>query len=149
MKNTWLFIILALFVQEPTTTDAAIFQVRQLHINLFLINFIWFVATVFDIWFGYKIGQWVQRRFQNTKFGGWSFKWAGRVESFIGRKGEKFALILLGIINFPYVNSFLASWSKISFKNIFTLIFIGDAIYWSIAWGINICNQQHFSLLSI
>ena len=138
MKNTWLFIILALFVQEPTTTDAAIFHVRQMHINIFLINFIWIFATVFDIWFGYKIGQWVQQRFQNTKFGVWSFKWAGRVENFIGRKGEKSALILLGIINFPYVNSFLASWSKISFKNIFTLIFIGDAIYWGIAWGINI-----------
>lgn len=138
MKNIWLFIIVALFIQEPTSTDAAIFQVRHLHFNLFLINFIWLIATIIDIWLGYAIGKLIQGKFQGTKFETWSFKWATRVENFIGKKGEKFALILLGIINFPYVNSFLASWLKISFKNIFILIFIGDAIYWAIAWGINI-----------
>ena len=60
------------------------------------------------------------------------------MENFIGKKGERFTLILLGVINFPYINSFLASWLKIPFKTTFVLIAIGDAIYWAIAWGINI-----------
>lgn len=138
MKKIWLFIIVSLFIQEPTSTDAAIFQVRHLHLNLFLVNFIWLIATIVDIWLGFAVGKLIQSKFQRTKFENWSFGWATRAENFIGKNGEKFSLILLGVINFPYVNSFLASWLKISFKTIFMLIFIGDAIYWVIAWGINI-----------
>ena len=138
MKKIWLFVIVSLFIQEPTSTDAAIFQIRHFHFNIFWINLIWIIATVFDIWLGYIIGKCIQKKFQGKKIEVWSSKWATRVENFIGKKGEKFALILLGIINFPYINSFLASWLKISFKNVFMLIFIGDAIYWAIAWGINI-----------
>ncbi|MCX6757747.1 MAG: hypothetical protein NTZ44_02625 [Candidatus Nomurabacteria bacterium] len=138
MKKIWIFILITLFIQEPASTDAAIFQIRTLHINIFLINFIWIIATVFDIWFGYKVGKFVQKKFKDTRFELWSFRWAGRIENFIGQKGKKFVLILLGIINFPYANSFLASWLTLSFKDIFTYLFIGDVLYWAIEWGINI-----------
>ena len=145
MKKIWLFILIALFVQEPASTDAAIFQIRHLHLNLFLINLIWFVATCIDIYGGYKIGKWVQIRFQEKKFIRKSKEWATKIEHFVGLKGEKFALVLLGIINFPYLNSFLISWTEIPFKNAFVLIFIGDALYWSIEWGINIGIRGFFT----
>jgi len=119
MTATWLFILLTLFVQEPTSTDAAIFLVRQNHINLWLINILWL--------------KWTQRTFQETRFGKWAEKWAVRIENFIGKNGERFTIILLGIINFPWLNAFITSWLKLTFKNIFILIFIGDAIYWAIA----------------
>ena len=138
MTATWLFILLTLFVQEPTSTDAAIFLVRENHINLWLINILWLVATTIDIAVGYALGKWIQRTFQETRFGRWAEKWAVRIENFIGKNGERFTIILLGIINFPYLNAFIVSWLKLNFKNIFILIFIGDAIYWGIAWAINI-----------
>ena len=138
MLKSWLFILVSLFIQEPASTDAAIFQIRQHHFNLVFINLMWLFATAFDIWLGYAIGKWIQKRFKNTKFELWSQKWATRVDNFIGSKGEKFALVLLGIINFPYANSFLASWLKIPFKNVLILILVGDAIFWAIEWAINI-----------
>jgi len=143
--TTWTFIIFALFIQEPASTDAAIFLIREQHINLWLINLIWATATVIDITVGYLIGKWIQRRFQNAKLVKWSERWATRIENFIGRKGERFSLILLGIINFPYLNAFLASWLKLSFKNVFILIFIGDTLYWIIEWVINVSVRSYFS----
>ena len=144
MKKIWFLIIIALFIQEPASTDAAIFQVRNLHLNFWLVNLLWLIATFIDIYFGYKIGKWVQLKFKEKKIIKKSQKWASRIEDFVGKKGEKFALVLLGIINFPYLNSFLMSWTEIPFKNAFFLIFIGDVLYWSIEWGINIGVRGFF-----
>lgn len=138
MTSLWTFIILALFVQEPATTDAALFQARQHHLSLWLIHGIWVLATVIDIHLGYKFGQWIQQKFAGKKFTALSNRWADKVQNLIGRKGEQFALILLGIINFPYVNSFLGSWLKLNYKRIFVLLFIGDAIWYATEWGINL-----------
>lgn len=136
--SIWIFVIFALFFQEPATTDAALFQARQHNLNIWIIHSIWFIATITDICLGFILGKWIQKKFQGTRFEKFSHKWADRLERFIGRKGKKFALILLGIINFPYINSFLASWLSLSFKNIFILILVGDAIWYAIEWGINL-----------
>ncbi len=136
--NIWWLVILALIFQEPATTDATFFQARQQNLNLWIIHLIWFLATCFDIWFGFVLGKWLQRKFQDSRIVTFSNGLAGKVDGFIGRRGEKFALILLGTINFPYINSFLASWLKLPFKSIFVLIFIGDAIWYAIEWMINL-----------
>ena len=141
----WLFIVIALFLQEPASTDAAIFLIRENHLNLWLINLMWFIATVIDISLGYIIGKIIQQKFKNTKLVNWSRRWAIKIENFIGERGERFAVILLGIINFPYLNAFLVSWLKLSFKNIFILIFIGDAGYWIIEWIINISVRNNIT----
>ena len=145
MISTWLFIILCVFIQEPASTDAAIFQVRSLHLDLLLVNLIWLAASALDIWIGYKIGKWIQKRYRGKKFILLSEQWAKKLENFIGKKGEKFALILLGVVNVPYLNSFIASWLDIPFKSLFTYILIGDAIYWIIEWGINIGARSLFT----
>lgn len=99
----------------------------------------WLVATIIDILIGYKIGVWTQNKFKETKFLKKVSNWAEKIEEFIGRRGENFAIICLGIINFPYANAFIGSWLKqISRKKLYALIFIGDSIYWIIAWCINI-----------
>ncbi len=136
--GTWAFIIVALFLQEPTTTDAAIFQVRELGLNIWLIHALWIFATTFDMWIGYFGGKLIQKKFKDSRFEAYSRQWALRVESFIGRRGEKFVLILLGIINFPWLNAFIASWLSLPFKTLLILIGTGNAVYWGIAWGINI-----------
>lgn len=143
MLATWLFIILTLFVQEPTSLDAGIFLVRQHGLNFWLINALWLLATTIDIIVGYALGKWAQRKFGNIRFGKWAHTWAGRIENFIGTNGERFTIILLGIINFPWLNAFLVSWLRLTFRNIFVLIFIGDAIYWGIAWAINISVRNY------
>ena len=143
--NTWLFIIGALFIQEPATMDAAIFVIREQHLNLWLINLLWVLATAIDITVGYAIGTWVQSASKGSRFAGWSERWAAKIEDFIGRRGERFAIILLGVINFPYLNALIVSWLKLSFRNIFILIFIGEAIYWGIAWAVNISVRNYVS----
>ena len=152
--KTWLFLILTVIIQEPASTDAAIFQVRHLGYNLWIVHLIWLVATLFDIWFGYVLGKYIQRKFKETKFEKFAEKWAGKFEQFIGKRGEKSTLVLLGTINFPYLNSFLASWFSIPFKNVFACVLIGDAIYWAIEWGINIGVRSfvidpHLALYSV
>ncbi len=138
MRKIWWFIILAVIFQEPASTDAAIFQARTLHLNLLTINLVWLVATAFDIWLGYRVGKWVQTKFYGRKLITKFSILAGKFEDFIGKRGENFALIFVSVINFPYVNALIGSWLKIPFKKLFLLIFIGDAIYWLIEWGINI-----------
>ncbi len=138
MNSLLIIIILALIVQEPATTDATLFQARQNHFNILLIHLIWLIATCIDIFLGFYLGKWIQKTFKGSRFEVFSNKWADKIERFIGRNGEKFVLILLGIINFPYINSFLASWLKLSFRNIFILIFIGDTIWYAIEWAINL-----------
>lgn len=137
-KGVWLFVIATLFIQEPATTDAALFQVRHLHLNIWLVNVFWFVATVIDIMVGYYAGKLIQYAARNTSFERWSWKWAEKAENFIGVQGEKTALILFGIINFPYVSSFVGSWLRIRFRTLFICLLLGDAIYWAIEWGINL-----------
>ena len=141
----WAFIITTLFLQEPASTDAAIFLVRQNHINLLLINLFWLIATAIDITVGYLIGKWIQKNFSETKFERWAEKWASKIKDFIGRKGGRFAMILLGVINYPYANAFIFSWLKVSFRNIFVLTLIGDLIYWITEWIINISVRNYFS----
>jgi len=143
--KTWLLITLAVIIQEPASTDAAIFQARHLGLNLWIVNLIWLAATLVDIYLGYRIGKWIQKKYAGKKFVVVAEKLASKIENFIGRSGENFALILIGVINFPYLNAFLASWLPIRFRNAFVLILIGDAIYWAIEWGINIGVRTHVS----
>ncbi len=143
--KTWIFVISALFVQESTSTNAAIYLIRDQHLNFWIINLIWILATAFDISTGYVLGKWVQRKFQNTKLIKWSESWANKIENFIGRNGKRFVVIFLGIINFPYLNSFFLSNLRFSFKDIFILTFIGDSIFWGIEWLINISANNYFS----
>lgn len=145
MNKFWLLVILVFFIQEPASTDAIIFQARHLGLNLFIFNSVWLLVTSIDIWLGYLIGKKVQEKYKNTRFEKFSRKWADRVENFVGKKGEKIALVFLGFINFPYLNSFLASWLNISFKNMFYPILIGDGIYWVTAWAINIGIRGFFT----
>lgn len=134
----WFFIIFSLIVQEPASTDATIFLVRENHINLILIHTIWLFATLMDITIGYIIGKWIQTKSKDTKVGIWAKQWAERIEYVIGKRGEYFAIILISIINFPYLNAFILSWLNIRFRKLLILIFLGDLIYWIIEWIINI-----------
>jgi membrane protein YqaA with SNARE-associated domain len=145
MAKTWLFVIATLFIQEPASSDAAIFQVRHLGLNIWLVNLLWIIATTIDICAGYALGKWIQRRFSGSAFVAWTARWAARIEEFIGKKGERFAVILIGVINFPWLNAFAVSWLKLSFRNIFVLLFIGDVIYWALEWAINIGVRSVFT----
>ena len=135
---TLFLIILALFVQEPASTDAAIFQIRELGLNLWFIHSLWLVITIIDIFVGYKIGKYFQIRYAGTTVIKKIQKWTHALEEFIGKKGEIFAIVLIGIINFPWLNAFLVSWLHVSFKRIFWFLLFGDLIYWVVAWMINI-----------
>jgi hypothetical protein len=102
------------------------------------VHLVWIVATAIDIWLGFKIGKWLKRFWSGTKFETFSKTWAARIEHFIGKKGEKFVLMLLGVINFPWANSFLFSWLDWDYRTMFIFIFIGDAIWYALEWGINV-----------
>lgn len=135
---TLFLIILALFVQEPASTDAAIFQIRELHLNLWFVHSLWLAATVIDIAVGYKLGKYFQTRYLGSAVIQKIKRWTYALEEFVGRKGEVFAIILIGIINFPWLNAFFVSWLRVPFKRLFWLLLFGDLIYWIIAWMINI-----------
>ncbi|MEI6352773.1 MAG: hypothetical protein WCO35_02450 [Candidatus Nomurabacteria bacterium] len=139
------FIIPILIIQEPVSTDTGIFFIRENHLNLFLINILFVLLSVLDITVAYFLGKYLQKRFSHKKIIIKSKTIASKLENFIGKKGEFFSLILIGIINTPYLDSFLASWLNIKFKKVLTLVLIGDVIWWCISWYINIKVRQNVS----
>lgn len=114
-----IFIIFAIFIQEPASTDAAIFQIREYQLNLWCVHGFWLLATIIDIYVGYKVGKYVQNTFSKSVTVQKIQKWTRALEQFIGRRGEVFAIVLIGIINFPWLNAFLVSWLRIPFKKLF------------------------------
>lgn len=134
MTGVWIFIISTLFLQEPASTGAAILVIREYGINVGFINFLWFLATSFDIAVGYGIGVWVRRRFPRSRFVRWAEKEAAYVEEHLGKRGADLSAFLLGFVSIAYINGFLFSWLKISFQRSFTFILLGNAAYWAAAW---------------
>ena len=145
----WVFIVVTLFIQERVSTDAALFQARIHNYNSWIIHLIWFTATSLTIIAGYVGGKLIQKRLNGSNLANKIRGFSNKIEHIIGKQGEKYAFILLGLVNFPYLNGVLASVVNVPFRVLFPLMFLGDAVWYVSTWILNIYIRNHVESSSI
>ncbi len=130
----WLFIIGALIVQELAASNAALLLALENHFNLWVVHAIFVAATALDIAIGYWAGKWVQKYFQGRPFATRAEGWARQAEDYAGETGQHLALLLLGLLNFVYIDAFVVSWLKMPFRDVFLFLFVGDLLWYAAEW---------------
>ncbi len=135
MSTAWLYLLPALFIQEAVTLAATLVQALRSGTSPVVINLIWAAATSFDIMAGFWLGRATRRRLHSWRVVQSVERAVARLDRRIGERGLRLVLVSSGFVMYPYVNAFLFSWLDAPFSEVFTLIFLGDALYWAFIWG--------------
>jgi hypothetical protein len=143
--SLWIFITIALTVQEGLSVLAVLLRAYQLHYSIWLIHGIWLCVTIAQITLAYFFGKWVQKSFEHSKFERWVKKSVHTLEKSIDKNGERIALMLLSSIISPALAAFVASWLEISFGNIFIFTLLGDLFWYTSTWATVLGAQQLLS----
>ena len=130
----WLIIIGSLLIQELASVNAVLLNARELGYNLWIIHGIFIVVTSFDIWLGYQIGVWFKQRLHGKKLTGYIARGAAKLDHFMGSNGKKFSLVVLGLVNFPYLNGFFIPWLATDLREAFLFILLGDSLWYVSEW---------------
>lgn len=126
----WLVILLILFVQETVTLNGLLAKVFQGEYSIFIITVLFVFATVVDIFIGYGIERYVKKRWNKGKVKAFAKSWSARLFSYVGKRGVRFYLLLLGYFSFPYLNAFITAWLDIPFWDSFWYLFAGNIIFY-------------------
>ena len=132
--KSWAFIIFAIITQEVVSLNTVIFEVHEYHFHVVLFHFLYMLATAIDIAIGFLIGAYAKKKLLHGKIAAFAGKASVRVNQYIGEKGRKFALTMLGIISFPLLNGFIASWLGMPFLESFIFLFVGTMIWYIGTW---------------
>ncbi|MBA3789196.1 hypothetical protein H0X32_02255 [Patescibacteria group bacterium] len=138
----WFLIIISLIVQEGLSVTVLLLKAYQLHYPLFAIHAVWLVVTVFQIYTGFYLGKWIQKRFTDSKFERWMKKAAHKLEGIIGERGEEFALIFMSALVSPALAALGASWLEISFTKVLIFGLLGDLLWYISTW-ITVIGAAH------
>jgi membrane protein YqaA with SNARE-associated domain len=131
----WILVTAVLIPQEFASTAVVFVLALQNHFPIWLINIIWISATGLDMYVGYTIGKFSHERLQGTRFFGWAEKWISKLKSRLGKHGEKFGIAILGIFDFPYLNTFIAAWIGLPMRDALVLTFIGNFFWYAFLWA--------------
>jgi len=129
----WLLLTFSLIVQESATFTTTLYLSMQGHVSAWLIHLAFLCATSFDIWLGYHLGGYIDRKFlHNSCFQ----RWVKKHSAFINKPGFEWILILTGLIDFPFLNGVIGSWVELPFRLVFVTTLIGDSIGYILLWAI-------------
>jgi hypothetical protein len=128
--KSWLVIVLILLVQETVTLNALLVKVFQGEYSIFFITLLFVFATVIDIFIGHWVERYVKKYWNKGKVKVFAKHWSQRFYAFVGKRGIKVYLLLLGYFSFPYVNAFITSWLEIPFWESFWYLFFGNMIFY-------------------
>ncbi|MBU6500698.1 MAG: hypothetical protein KGJ89_03460 [Patescibacteria group bacterium] len=131
----WFLIIGTFIPQEFLSTGAVLLLARQTNFPIIFIHLIWFGATFIDMYVGYILGNLLRNSMSHTALVERVNKWSEALKSRLGEHGEKLSLFILGFMNFPYLNTFLASWLKIPMTTAFAFTFLGNFLWYVILWA--------------
>ena len=84
---------------------------------------------------GYLFGALLKKRFEKAPFMQRVEKWVGEMTGSLGKYGTNMTIMLLGIVNFPYLNTFIASWIGMPMNASFVFTLIGNFIWYLLLWG--------------
>ncbi len=131
----WLLIGAALILQESATTAIVLLLAYQNHLPFWPIHLIWIAAAMLDMYAGFTLGTLLKRRFREGAFFDRIERWVTKIKQTLGTHGEQFSLALLGIINFSYLNTFLAAWLGLPMNIALIVTLIGNFIWYILIWA--------------
>lgn len=130
----WLFIAFALITQEIVSLNAVIYEVHRHHFHVWLFHILFALATIVDMLIGYAVGRYSRKKVTRGRVAAFADKWSARFHSYVGVRGRKVALFLLGGFSFPYVNAFIAAWLGMPFAESMLFLFIGGMTWYIATW---------------
>jgi hypothetical protein len=131
----WLLVASVLIPQEFASSAIVFIIAVQNNFPIWEIHLIWLCITSLDMYVGYMLGKFTQEKFHGTRFFNWVERWIARGRAELGPHGEKLSLALLGIINFPFVNTFIGAWIGLPFNMAFLLTLAGNFVWYLFLWG--------------
>jgi membrane protein YqaA with SNARE-associated domain len=124
-----------LIPQEFASTAIVFIIALQNNFPIWEINLLWIGITSLDMYVGYMLGKFTREKLHGTRFFNWVERWVEKGQSHIGSRGEKLSLALFGIIDFPYVNTFIGAWIGLPFNMAFLLTLAGNFVWFLFLWG--------------
>jgi hypothetical protein len=134
--RVWFLVVVALVVQEFTSTAVALLAARDAGFNLWLVHAIWLGVTVLEIVIGFVVGTWTQRKFSGSRAARWAESFSVRLHGKIGNHGKNFFLTVLSFLSFAWLAGFVASWIDVPFMNILLFSVLGEAIWYLFEWAV-------------
>ncbi|HVM77009.1 MAG TPA: hypothetical protein VMU07_02560 [Candidatus Paceibacterota bacterium] len=131
----WTLITATLIVQEFATSALVLVLAVHSEIPLWPIHVIWAVTTLVDMYFGYQLGLLLKRKLKNNRWVGKIDRWSRDAVDALGDRGVGVALMLLAIVNFPYLNTFIAAWIDAPQNVSILFTTIGNFIWYLLLWG--------------
>jgi hypothetical protein len=133
--SLWILVAAVLIPQEFASSAIVFIIALQNNFPIWAINLIWLGTTSLDMYVGYMLGKFTREKFHGTRFFHWVERWVERGRGVLGMHGEKLSLALLGVIDFPYVNTFIGAWIGLPFNMSFILTLAGNFIWFLFLWG--------------
>jgi len=127
-------IFLGLFAQEIISINALVFATHHGLYSPILIHVLFVIATLFDIVVGYYAGSYLRKKTLHSKVTRYVQKLSDRFSLSTKKYRRWVALLVLGNLSFPYINSCIAGYLGMPFWESSFFIFIGDAIWYVAIW---------------
>ena len=131
----WILVSAVLIPQEFASSAIVFIIALQNNFPIWAINLIWLSITSLDMYVGFMLGKFTQEKFNGTRFFHWVERWIKKGRNAIGIDGEKISLTLLGVINFPFVNTFIGAWIGLPLSTSFFLTLAGNFVWYLFLWG--------------
>ncbi len=138
--NKWIFILIALFVQQSAMLNGVLLHFYNAHHLIWLIHILFIVATCIDIAVGYFIGIHTRKLMITNRIVKFIHRMVDHLHNYVAKREQHVALFLLGIFSFPHINGFVAAWARIPLKRAFLMLFLGNmagyVVYWLLIIGV-------------
>ncbi|HVN26471.1 MAG TPA: hypothetical protein VMT99_02350 [Candidatus Paceibacterota bacterium] len=131
----WALIVATFIIQEFATTAIVLVTAMKAGFALWPIHIIWAVGTVIDMYVGYELGRLLKTRLKGKRAVAWIDRSAHKVEQWLGGHGTNVALLLLSIVDFPYLNAFIGAWLDVPLGMTMLFTFIGNFGWYLALWG--------------
>ena len=131
----WILVAGVLVPQEFASSAIVFIIALQNNFPIWEINLIWLCATSLDMYVGFMLGKFTKEKLHGTRFFKWAERWIEKGRASLGPYGEKMSLTLLGVIDFPFVNTFIGAWIGLPFNMTFFLTLAGNFVWFLFLWG--------------
>jgi len=131
----WILISAVLIPQEFASSAIVFIIALQNNFPIWAINLIWICTTSLDMYVGFMVGRFTQEKLDKTRFFRWVERWVNKGKIVLGPYSERLSLALLGIVNFPFINTFLGAWIGLPFNMAFLLTLAGNFVWYLFLWG--------------
>lgn len=122
----WLLLVGVFIPQEFVSVGAVLLLARANGFPLWLIHLIWLGTTFFDMYIGYRAAKFLRHRFRGTKFVERTDRLTEKIKEALGKHGVPLTLTLLGVVDFPYINTFFAAWLELPMRTAFVYSLFGN-----------------------